>query len=239
MKLDIRMSGLGGQGMVTAANLLGMAAINDGNYSIVIPFFGAEKRLAPTESYVRISSQKVYEKGEVAYPDAILVFHPDVIVKGKCYTMPFYQGLQPKGWLIVNSNHQLLNEEDTREISDLEVRVLNVPASEIALEIAGTELATNMVLLGGFVGATDIVTLEALEKAISQRFGVGKFIASATTAALDDVLKKKYSQTQELVNRNMTAIRHAYGIVKSMSIQPIAARSRDPSSEKTCITPRG
>lgn len=88
MKLDVRMSGLGGQGMVTAANLLGMAAVNDGNHSIVIPFFGAEKRLAPTESYVRISSEKVYEKGEVGYPDAIMVFHPEVITKGKCYTRP-------------------------------------------------------------------------------------------------------------------------------------------------------
>ena len=59
MKLSIRMSGLGGQGMVTAANVLGSAAVKDGKYSIVIPFFGAEKRLAPTESYLRISNEEV------------------------------------------------------------------------------------------------------------------------------------------------------------------------------------
>ena len=117
MKLDVRMSGLGGQGMVTAANLLGMAAVNDGNYSVVIPFFGAEKRLAPTESYVRISSQKVYEKGEVGYPDVIMVFHPEVITKGKCYTMPFYQGLRQNGWLIVNTDSPLLSEHDAHTLS--------------------------------------------------------------------------------------------------------------------------
>lgn len=216
MKLDVRMSGLGGQGMVTAANLLGMAAVNDGNYSIVIPFFGAEKRLAPTESYVRISSHKVYEKGEVGHPDAIMVFHPEVITKGKCYTMPFYEGLCPNGLLIVNSALPLLSPEDARTIAALNVRLLYIPATEIALEVADTELATNMVLLGGLVGATDVVTLAGLEKAIAQRFGGAKFIASGTTAALDDVLKRKYSQLHELVGKNMAAIEKAYATAKAM-----------------------
>lgn len=232
MKLDVRMSGLGGQGMVTAANLLGMAAVNDGNYGIVIPFFGAEKRLAPTESYVRISSQKVYEKGEVGHPNAIMVFHPEVITKGKCYTMPFYEGLRPNGLLIINSEQPLLSPEDAETMAKLNVRVLNVPASKIALEVADTELATNMVLLGGLVGATDVVTLTGLEKAIAQRFGGAKFIASGTTAALDDVLKRKYSKLQELLGKNMTAIAKAYEMVKAMS----EGAPVDGRREVTCTT---
>lgn len=214
MKLDVRMSGLGGQGMVTAANLLGMAAVNDGNYSIVIPFFGAEKRLAPTESYVRISSQKVYEKGEVGYPDAIMVFHPEVITKGKCYTMPFYQGLRPNGWLIINADCPLLSENDARSLAELDIKVIYLPASQIAQEVAGTELATNMALLGGLVGVTDIVTLGSLEKAIGERFGGRKFIASATTAALDDVLKRKYAKVQELMDKNMAAVKKMYELAR-------------------------
>ena len=214
MKLDVRMSGLGGQGMVTAANLLGMAAVNDGNYSIVIPFFGAEKRLAPTESYVRISSQKVYEKGEVSYPDAIMVFHPEVITKGKCYTMPFYHGLRPNGWLIINADSPLLSENDARSLAELDIKVIYLPATQIAQDVAGTELATNMVLLGGLVGITDIVTLGSLEKAIGERFGGRKFIASATTAALDDVLKRKYAKVQELIDKNMAAVKKMYELVR-------------------------
>ena len=214
MKLDVRMSGLGGQGMVTAANLLGMAAVNDGNYSIVIPFFGAEKRLAPTESYVRISSQKVYEKGEVGYPDAIMVFHPEVITKGKCYTMPFYHGLRPNGWLIINANSPLLSENDARSLAELDIKIIYLPATQIALDVAGTELATNMALLGGLVGVTDIVTLGSLEKAIGERFGGRKFIASATTAALDDVLKRKYAKVQELIDKNMAAVKKMYELVR-------------------------
>ncbi|MCL0091837.1 2-oxoacid:acceptor oxidoreductase family protein [Dehalococcoidales bacterium] len=213
MRFDVRMSGLGGQGIVTAANLLGMAAVKDGNYSIVIPFFGAEKRLAPTESYVRISSEKVYEKGEVGYPDVIMVFHPEVITKGKCYTMPFYHGLRPNGWLIINADSRLLSEKDTHRLAELDTKIVYIPAYQIAQDVAGTELATNMALLGGLVGVTDIVTLEGLEEAIRERFG-GKFIASATTAALDDVLKRKYAKIKELLDKNMAAIKTTYELVK-------------------------
>jgi len=214
MKINIRISGLGGQGLVTAANILGRAAIYDGNYSSVAPFFGAEKRLAPTESYVRISSKKLYEKGEVTYPHIIVIFHPEVITRGKCFTMPFYAGFQPNGWLIINSESLLISEEDIENLTKLNARVVYVPATKIAREIAGTELATNMSLLGGLVGATELVTIDGLEKAIAQRYGGEKFVASATTAVLDDVLRKKYGEVQELVGKNMASVKKAYEFVK-------------------------
>ncbi|MBT9131547.1 MAG: NADH-dependent phenylglyoxylate dehydrogenase subunit gamma [Syntrophomonadaceae bacterium] len=216
MKSSIRMSGLGGQGMVTAANLLGTAAVKDGKYSIVIPFFGAEKRLAPTESYLRISDEEVYEKGEAVYPNIIMVFHKDVIDKGKCYTMPFYEGLQSEGLLIINSaNKVLIPEYDISKLRELKINIIYVSASKIAMEVAGTELATNMVMLGALIGVTEIVTLESMEKAITERFsGKTKFIASGTTAALDDVLKKKYTKAAQLIEKNMEAIRVAYTSTK-------------------------
>ncbi len=214
MRLDIRMSGLGGQGMVTAANIVGSAAVKDGKYGIVIPFFGAEKRLAPAESYVRISTEEVYEKGEVNYPNVIMVFHEEVITKGKCYTMPFYDGLQQDGLLIVNSSDEVLSERDSQRLKERNTKIFYVPASQIAMDVAGTELATNMVMLGSLVGATDIVTFNSLEKAIAERFGKGKFTASATTAALDDVLKRKYAKAHELVEKNMEAVRVASKLIK-------------------------
>lgn len=215
MKLSIRMSGLGGQGMVTAANVLGSAAVKDGKYSIVIPFFGAEKRLAPTESYLRISNEEVYEKGEVVYPDIIMVFHEAVINQGKCYTMPFYEGLQSEGILLINGPRELLSKDDLQQLQELKTKIIPVLASNIAVDVAGSELATNMVMLGALLGATDVVTLKSMEEAIAERFGgKGKFIASATTAALDDVLKRKYAKAAQLVEKNMEAIRVAYTSVK-------------------------
>ena len=52
-RINIRMSGLGGQGVVTSAHVMAMAASKDGRQAISNPFFGAEKRMAPAEAYVR------------------------------------------------------------------------------------------------------------------------------------------------------------------------------------------
>ena len=108
--MDIRMAGLGGQGVVTAAHILGTGVLYGGKYASVNPFFGAEKRLAPTESYVRIAGEPIYDRGEVLYPNVIMIFAPEVITLGKSYTMPFYSGLKENGLVIINSNEPLLSE---------------------------------------------------------------------------------------------------------------------------------
>ena len=64
-RINIRMSGLGGQGAVTAAHVMAMAASRDGKYAISNPFFGAEKRMAPAESYCRIGLNRIYDRGEL------------------------------------------------------------------------------------------------------------------------------------------------------------------------------
>ena len=102
-RLNIRMSGLGGQGAVTAAHVMAMAANRDGKFSISNPFFGAEKRMAPAESYCRIGIERIYDRGELVFPDVIEVFHPQVITMGKSYTMPFYSGVKEGG----GCHHQL------------------------------------------------------------------------------------------------------------------------------------
>jgi len=207
-KINIRMSGLGGQGVVTAAHILGAAATRDGLTSIVNPFFGAEKRLAPAESYVRIADEQIFERGEVLYPNIIMVFHPHVITMGKCYTMPFFDGLQPGGIMLINSDEVLpLSDEELSKLAALDARIFYVPATKVALEIAGTELSTNVAMLGGLMAvAPDLVSLEAVRDSIAERFGGGKFVASATTAALDDVVKSKFGKLEQLVEKNMEIV---------------------------------
>ena len=102
-RMNIRISGLGGQGAVTAAHLLAMAANKDGKYSISNPFFGAEKRMAPAESYARIGTERIYDRGELVYPDVIMIFHPQVITMQKSYTAPFYSGVKENGIEILES----------------------------------------------------------------------------------------------------------------------------------------
>ena len=207
---NIRMSGLGGQGVVTAAHILGSAATTQGFESTVNPFFGAEKRLAPAESYVRISNERIYERGEILSPDIIMIFHPHVITLGKCYTMPFFDGLKENGIIIINSDEIIEFKQDNKDrLLQLNASVYYIQATEIASEIGGTELSTNIAMLGALLGITSLVDYENLEKALTERFGGGKFIASATTAALDDAVKGKYAKISQLIEKNMEIVKAA------------------------------
>ena len=209
-KISIRMSGLGGQGVVTAAHILGSAATKEGKNSTVNPFFGAEKRLAPAESYVRISDEAIYERGEILFPDIIMIFHPHVITLGKCYTMPFFDGLQKDGIIIVNSDEPLpLRNDDLAKLRELNARLFYVSATQLAIDVGGTDLSTNMSMLGALLGVTKVVSDDALREALAERFGGGKFVASATTAALDDALKGKYDKVSQLIEKNMEVVNQA------------------------------
>ena len=151
-RLNIRMSGLGGQGAVTAAHVLAMAASRDGKFAISNPFFGAEKRMAPAESYCRIGVSRIYDRGELVFPDVIEVFHPQVITMGKSYTMPFYSGIKENGVVVINSDVPLLSDEDVQRLKDLNVAVFYIKGTQVALEVAGTELSTNMTMIGSVAG---------------------------------------------------------------------------------------
>ncbi len=211
-RVNLRMSGLGGQGVVTSAHVLATAASKEGKYAISNPFFGAEKRMAPAESYVRMADERIYDRGELVYPDVIMVFHPQVITMGKCYTMPFYSGIKPGGLLIINSDEPLPLEKDDLEFLEKQnVPIFYIAATTLAVDIAGTELATNMGMLGALMGATKIVGMDAMEAAIQDRFGK-KYVASGGTATLDEAIKKKFAKKEQLLKKNMETIRRVYDL---------------------------
>ncbi len=210
-RINIRMSGLGGQGAVTAAHVMAMAASRDGKFAISNPFFGAEKRMAPAESYCRIGVNKIYDRGELVFPDVIEVFHPQVITLGKSYTMPFYSGIKEGGLVIINSDMPLLSDEDVKRLKDLDVAIFYMAGTQVALEVAGTELSTNMTMIGSVAGITKCVSLKGLEGALQERFGK-KFVASGGTATLDEAIKKKFAKKEMLLKKNMDTVIRAYEI---------------------------
>lgn len=208
-RLNIRMPALGGQGAVTAAHIIATAADFEGYYAVSNPFFGAEKRMAPAESYARIGLDPIYDRGEVVYPDIIMVFHPQVITMGKSYTMPFYSGIKQNGLIIINSDEELLSDEDLKRLEELNVKVLNINATKYALEVAGTELSTNMAMIGALFGATGIVGISSIEEGIKSRF-LKKFVASGGTASLDSALERKFKKKLELIEKNINTAKGAY-----------------------------
>jgi len=213
-RTNIRMSGLGGQGVVTSAHVMAMAANKDGKFSISNPFFGAEKRMAPAESYCRIGSERIYDRGELVFPDIIMVFHPQVITLQKSYTAPFYSGIKKNGLLIINSNSDLLNDEDKEYLKELNVAVYTFDGTALALEIASTELASNMAMIGAVTGISKVVTMEAVDQAIQERFGK-KFVASGGTATLDEAIKKKFAKKEQLLQKNMATIRKSFELASA------------------------
>ena len=219
-RMNIRISGLGGQGAVTAAHLLAMAANRDGKFSISNPFFGAEKRMAPAESYCRIGSERIYDRGELVFPDVIMVFHAQVITMQKSYTAPFYSGIKENGLVIINTPADLLSDEDHKTLEDLNVNVFNHAATKLALEIGKTELSTNMAMIGGCMGVTNIVSLKSMEGALQDRFGK-KYVASGGTATLDEAIKKKYAKKEQLLEANMNTI------IESVKMGEEWAKSQD------------
>ena len=71
-RFNIRMAGVGGQGVVTGSHILSTAVINAGGESTIVPFYGSEKRMAPVESYVRVSDEPIFEIGEITFPHTII-----------------------------------------------------------------------------------------------------------------------------------------------------------------------
>jgi pyruvate ferredoxin oxidoreductase gamma subunit len=210
-RYNIRMSGIGGQGVITASHVLSNGVIFSGGESTLVPFFGSEKRMAPVESYVRIATERIYEIGEIIYPNVIMIFHPQVITHGKSYTMPFYAGLKQDGIVLINSNEPLrFDPDEQREIDENRARVHFLPATRIAVERAGTELATNMAMVGGIAGILGLPDMDSLEKSVKDRFLGGSFVTSGGTASLDSVMEKKFAKKAELVEKNIDVVRTAY-----------------------------
>jgi pyruvate ferredoxin oxidoreductase gamma subunit len=217
-RYNMRISGLGGQGVVTSAHILGSAMDNAGKFASLVPFFGSEKRMAPVEAYVRASSEPIYEVGEVVYPDIILIYHSQVVTHGKSYTMPFYMGLKPNSLVIINSDVNVLDAEDKIVLNRLKAKVVQFDATELALKIAGTELATNMAMMGMVLGLTKLVTEDNIEKAVRERFLGNSFVASGGTASLDSAIEKKFKKKEELLAKNMEVINATFALADSINL---------------------
>ncbi|UCD12224.1 MAG: 2-oxoacid:acceptor oxidoreductase family protein [Nitrospinaceae bacterium] len=214
-RYNVRMAGIGGQGVVTASHIISNGVVISGGYSSLVPFFGSEKRNAPVESYVRISNATIYEIGEIIYPNVIMIFHPSVITLGKSYTMPFYTGLKQRGIILINNRAPIkLSRDEERELEEKEARVYYIPATEMANEVAKTDLATNMAMCGAISGLFGLPDLKSLGESVKDRF-IGKgIVVSGGTAALDSAIEKKFAKKQKLMEANMKTLEAAYNFVR-------------------------
>jgi pyruvate ferredoxin oxidoreductase gamma subunit len=156
---EIRIHGRGGQGNVTAGELIAVAAFEDGKYSQAFPAFGSERMGSPVRAFVRISDQKIRTRSQVLRPDYIIVQDPTLLAAENVL-----EGLKRDGMAIVNS------DKSPEELGlDTAAKVVTVPAFQIAREVIGRPVP-NTVLMGSFAAATGLVSLQAIERSIRHRF---------------------------------------------------------------------
>jgi pyruvate ferredoxin oxidoreductase gamma subunit len=162
---QVRIHGRGGQGVVTAAELLSVAAFSEGRHAQAFPTFGSERTGAPIVSFCRIDDHEIRLREPIAEPDAVIVQDPTLL-----HQVDLFAGLVPDGYLIVNTGRSFaeLGLDEFLEQFRAE-RMLTVPATEIAREHLGRPLP-NAVLLGAFAAFTGVITLDAVAAAIADRF---------------------------------------------------------------------
>ena len=163
--IEIRIHGRGGQGAVTASEVLAIAAFKDGKYSQAFPSFGPERSGAPVESYCRIDEKFINLRTHAYDPNYLVVLDPSLM-----NAIDVTKGLRDDGVLIINSD---------KKIKVKNYKVFNVNASKIALDILGKPIV-NTAMLGAFAKVTKklkddkkssfCTSLKSLEEAIKERF---------------------------------------------------------------------
>jgi pyruvate ferredoxin oxidoreductase gamma subunit len=162
---EIRIHGRGGQGVVTAAELLSVAAFFDGRHAQAFPSFGSERTGAPVVAFCRIDTNRIRLREPIVAPDAVIIGDPTLL-----HQVDVFGGLRSAGYVLINSSRDLawlaLEALLTRVRRE---RVLTIPATELARENLGRPLP-NAALLGAFAGMTGAVSIESVASAIRQRF---------------------------------------------------------------------
>lgn len=155
---ELRIHGRGGQGSVTAAELIAVAAFAGGVYAQAFPAFGVERRGAPVQAFVRFDNKKVRLRSQVYEPDYIIVQDSTLI-----RDVNVFHGLKKGGIVIVNTEKAISHPIPEG------VKVITIDATSVALKHLGLPI-TNTTLMGAFASASGEIALPALEGAIRQRF---------------------------------------------------------------------
>jgi len=190
---QVRIHGRGGQGVVSAAEMLSVAAFGEGRYAQAFPSFGSERMGAPVMAFCRIDDREIRLREPVMHPDALIIQDPTLL-----HQVDLFSGLSPSGYILINS---------TRTFDELGIgdfigqfpadHLCTVPASELAMKHVGRPLP-NAALLGGFAAISGQISFKAVADAIREKFPgkVGESNVAAAQAAYDAALAAKKKKAE-------------------------------------------
>jgi len=165
--VEICFHGRGGQGAVTAANLLAAAALQDGNKGVqAFPLFGAERRGAPVRAFARISGEEIHLRSEIYNPDIVIVLDESIMD-----IVDVLKGVKDEGKILINTRKKPNDFEFSKKY-----HVATVDATGIALKhaiLVGGMPVVNTPILGSIPKILDRVTLQSIQNVIRGKW-IGK-----------------------------------------------------------------
>jgi pyruvate ferredoxin oxidoreductase gamma subunit len=159
--IEIRLHGRGGQGAVTSAELLALAAIHEGKYAQAFPSFGPERRGAPVIAFCRIDSEPIRLRTNICYPDLVVVLDPSILrLVNVC------DGLKDDGILVTNTKY---SGDQIRDELGILHSIATVNANLIAQDELGIPI-TNTTMLGSLLKAKELFDPASLMEPLKNRF---------------------------------------------------------------------
>jgi 2-oxoacid:acceptor oxidoreductase gamma subunit (pyruvate/2-ketoisovalerate family) len=184
--VEICFHGRGGQGAVTAANLLANAALEDGNKGVqAFPFFGAERRGAPVRAFARISQEEIHLRSEVYNPDIVIILDESIMD-----IVDVLKGVKSDGKILINTRKKPHDFTFSKQY-----HVATVDATSIALKydiLVGGIPVVNTPILGSVPKILDRVTLQSIQKVIRSKWTGKKDLGERNVQATQDA----YDQTE-------------------------------------------
>jgi pyruvate ferredoxin oxidoreductase alpha subunit len=181
--IQVRLHGRGGQGTVTAAELLAAAAFAEGWHAQAFPSFGSERTGAPVMSFCRLADVPIRTREPITHPDVLVIQDPTLLSQ-----VNVFDGADDDCLVLINS---------ARSAGDLGVSrpAVTVPATELALRHLGKPVPS-AALLGGLAALTGLITLDSVTTAIEKRFAgaVAAGNAAAARAAFEHVRDRRASR---------------------------------------------
>jgi pyruvate ferredoxin oxidoreductase gamma subunit len=162
---QVRIHGRGGQGVVTAAEMLSVAAFRENRHAQAFPSFGSERMGAPVVAYCRIADKPIRLREPIMTPDALIIQDPTLL-----HQVNVFGGLVRDGYILINTSRTFEDLGLSDFVADFnQERLCTVPATEIALKHVGRPLP-NAALLGGFAALTGRISIDSVTAAIGEKF---------------------------------------------------------------------
>lgn len=156
---EIRLHGLGGEGVVRLSEMIGMAAMEEGRWAHSFPFYGTEVRGAAVKAFSRVDDQAITVRSYIYEPDVIVLLNDTLL------NLPDVRsGIKPDTIFLVN------RECDSQALAaELGCKVIAIGATSLAQKMLGRPI-TNTVMFGALVAATSLLKMETVEKVIRDNF---------------------------------------------------------------------